>query len=310
MVAVRDCRPPLHLRVGRRGEARLEPGPDGFGEAIQRAHASTTVPVSCDTAGVSLALPNGAAAAIDRYLDAVDAAVPGLIVGLHVAGSLALGDYWPERSDIDVVAVVACVPETAQRSLLAEVHRVVATRVDGPYLTTAAMGKEPADVGPVPFHVDGRFEHGMCHEVSPITWAILAEAAITVRGDPPSMLGVRADHDAVRTFSAENLTSYWTGWARTIAAVIDGATDDDTMEARILEWGVLGAARVHCAATTGEVISKLDAGSYAQAAFDTGWHRVIELAVSSRRGDLDEVRVGDLRRACAFVRSLGDSMPA
>jgi len=255
------------------------------------------------------ALPNGAAGAIDRYLDAADAAVPGLVVGLHVAGSLALGDYRPEHSDIDVVAVVACEPDGAQRSLLAEVHRVVATRVDGPYLTAAAMGKEPADVGPVAFHVDGRFEHGLCHEVSPITWAILAEHAITVRGESASSLGVRADRDAVRTFSAANLTGYWAGWARTISAVLDGAVDDDTMDAQMLEWGVLGAARVHCAATTGAVVSKLDAGSYAQKTFDAGWRGVIELAMSSRRDELDEVRVGDLRRACEFVRSLSDSVP-
>jgi hypothetical protein len=253
---------------------------------------------------VGLALPNGAAGAIDRYLDAADAAVPGLVVGLHVAGSLALGDYRAERSDIDVVAVVECEPNGAQRSLLAEVHRVVATRVDGPYLPAAALGKEPADVGPVAFHVDGRFEHGVCHEVSPVTWAILAEHAITVRGDSPSSLGLRGDHDAVRTFSAGNLAGYWAGWARAIAAVLEGAADDDTMEAQLLELGVLGAARMYCAATTGDVISKLDAGSYALHTFDTDWHRVIELATSSRRGELDEVRVGDLRRACAFVRSL------
>jgi len=252
-------------------------------------------------------LPNGAAAAIDRYLDAVDAAVPGLIAGLHIAGSLALGDYRPDRSDIDVVAVVACTPDAAQRSLLAEVHRVVATRVDGPYLTAAELGKEPVDIGRVPFHVDGRFEFDVCHEVSPITWAILAEHGITVRGEPPAALGVRADHDAVRAFSAANLAGYWAGWARTIAALLDSAVDDDTMESRMLDWGVLGAARVHCAANTGRVLSKLDAGAYARAEFGADWHDVVDLAISSRRGEIDEVRVGDLRRACAFVRMLSDS---
>jgi nucleotidyltransferase-like protein/aminoglycoside adenylyltransferase-like protein len=257
---------------------------------------------------VGFALPNGAAGAIDRYLDAVDAAVPGLIVGLHVTGSLALGDYRPERSDIDVVAVVDCAPDAAQRSLLAEVHRVVATRVDGPYLTAAALGKEPVDVGQVPYHVDGRFEYDVCHEVSAITWAILAEHAITVRGDAPTALGVRADPDAVQAFSTANLAGYWAGWARTIAALLDGAVDDDTMEARLLEWGVLGAARVHCAAATGAVISKLDSGSYARDAFDAEWQPVIDLATSSRRGEIEEVHVGDLRRACVFVRSLSDSV--
>jgi predicted nucleotidyltransferase len=84
-------------------------------------------------------LPRGAAAAIDRHLHACDEAVPGLVVGLHVVGSLALGDYQPGSSDIDVVVVVRDRPQTAECALLAEVHRVVATRVDGPYLTATAL---------------------------------------------------------------------------------------------------------------------------------------------------------------------------
>ena len=110
--------------------------------------------------------------------------MPGLLVGLHVCGSLALGDYHAERSDIDVVAVVAEEPGSASRALLAEIHRGVATRIDGPYLTAAALGKAPEDVGAVPYHVDGRFELGVCYEVSPITWAILASKSITVRYPP------------------------------------------------------------------------------------------------------------------------------
>jgi hypothetical protein len=131
-------------------------------------------------------LPDGAAAAIDRYLGACDDAVPGLIVGLHVCGSLALDDYDPERSDIDVVAVIADATTAAQRSHLAEIHRVVATRVDGPYLTAAQLAGVPSDVGSVPHHVAGRFDTGPAYEVSPITWMLLAEHAITVRGPRPT----------------------------------------------------------------------------------------------------------------------------
>jgi hypothetical protein len=258
---------------------------------------------------VVFTLPNGAAGAIDRYLDAADRAVPGLVVGLYVVGSLALGDYRPERSDIDVVAIVASEPNGAQRSLLAEIHRVVATRVDGPYLTADALRRKPDTIGPVPHHVDGVFEVGDCHEVSPITWAILADGAITVRGDPPTALGVRADVAAVRDFSEQNLRKYWAGWARAISALLEDADDNDTMEARMLEWGVLGASRVHCAATTGRVVSKLDAGTYARDEFGPDWYDVVDLAIASRRGDIDEVQVGALRRACAFVQLVSASAP-
>jgi hypothetical protein len=254
-------------------------------------------------------LPEGAAAAIDRYLDAVDAAVPGLVIGLYVCGSLALGDYRPDRSDIDVVVVVAAAPDAAQRGLIAEVHRTVATRVDGPYLTAAALAGPPEDVGPVAFHVDGRFEVGECHEASPVTWAVLAERAITVRGETPADLGVRSEEGALRAFSAANLRGYWANWARTIVSLLDGTADDDTVEARMLEWGVLGAARVHCAATAGRVISKHDAGRYALDTFGEEWRGIVELALASRALELDEVNVGELRRACAFVRQISSDTP-
>jgi Nucleotidyltransferase domain/Domain of unknown function (DUF4111) len=271
-----------------------------------------TVALGCDRPVVEwddrdVQLPAGAAAAIGRYLDAVDAAVPGLVVGLHVVGSLALGDYDPQRSDIDVVAIVAAPPDAKQRAQLAEVHRVVATRVDGPYVPCDLVGLGPDAVGSVAHHVDGRFEFGTCHEVSPITWAILATVAITVRGDAPRALGVRADEAAVRTFSLANLHDYWAGWAHTMHALVDGSDDNDRIEARLLEWGVLGAARVHAAATTGAVVSKTGGASYARRTFAGEWNDVIDIALDSRAGERREVTIAQLRRACDFVAMVTDS---
>src|SRR4029077_16519644 len=116
----------------------------------------------------------------------------------------------------------------------------------------------------------------------PITWAILAECAITVRGEDPPALGLRLDEASVRSFSADNLRGYWAEWARTITSLLDGTDDDDDVEARLLEWGVLGAARVHRAATTGRVVSKRAAGEYALITFGDEWNEVVNLALASR----------------------------
>src|SRR4051812_38633056 len=207
-----------------------------------------------------VAIPNGAAGAIARYLDAVDRAIPDFVVALYVTGSLALGDYHADRSDIDVVTVVNGAPDAAQRSLLAEVHRVVATRIDGPYVPVDAMALPPAAIGPVAFHVNGRFEFAACPEISPITWAILTGPAIVVRGPTPTELGVRDDVEAVKAFSEANLQSYWRDWANTIELVTADTDPNDRVDASLAEWGVLGVARVHYAATTGKVISKRAAG--------------------------------------------------
>ena len=44
---------------------------------------------------------------VSAYLEAVDAETPGLIAGLYLTGSVALGDFRPRASDIDFVAVTA-----------------------------------------------------------------------------------------------------------------------------------------------------------------------------------------------------------
>jgi hypothetical protein len=251
-------------------------------------------------------LPESVATAVGRFLNACDAAVPDLVVGLFVTGSLVLGDYRSDRSDIDVVVVVRTPPDRVQSSLLAGVHRLAGTRIDGPYLTEAALAGTPETVGPVPHHVDGRFEVGACHEVSPVTWSILAHDAITVRGKSPAEIGLQANADALRAFSAANLRSYWTGWSATITALIAATDDAETIETQLLEWGVLGAARVHCAATTGRVVSKSAGGEYARATLDAQWRPLVDLALAARAGRITEVRVGDLREGCAFVRALAD----
>ena len=252
-------------------------------------------------------LPGGAAATIDRFLDACDQAVPGLVVGLHVVGSLVLGDYRSDRSDIDVVVVVRTPPDRVQSSLLAGVHRVVAAHIDGPYLTELQLAGAPLDLGPVAHHVDGRFEVVRCHEVSPVTWAILAYDAITVRGRSPAELGLRSDPSSVQAFSAANLRDYWSNWATTIAALIAATDDDETIEAGLLEWGVLGSARVDCAATTGRVVSKRAGGEYVRSRVGPEWHALIDLALDIRAGRIDEVEVADLRAACTFVHMLADA---
>jgi hypothetical protein len=255
-----------------------------------------------------VALPAAVTDAIAQYLAACDAAVPGLVVGLHVVGSLALGDFRPDRSDIDVVAVVTEQPDHETRQRLADVHRTAAPTIDGPYLTAGALVTDPGGVGPVAHHVDGHFAFGDCHEVSPVTWAILDHDAITMRGARPAALGLSSDADAVRRFSASNLWNYWTGWAEWTAAVMAELPGDSLIDARLLEWGVLGAARVHLAATTGEVVSKSAAGTRARSTAGEEWHSVLQLALDARSGSVAKVPAHDLATACAFVASRAASL--
>lgn len=51
-------------------------------------------------------IPPAVDAVVRAHLDAVDDACPGLIVAMHLTGSVALGDYQPGASDLDAVCLV------------------------------------------------------------------------------------------------------------------------------------------------------------------------------------------------------------
>jgi hypothetical protein len=250
-------------------------------------------------------LPPDAAEIVAEYLDAIDRTVPGLLVGLHAVGSIALGDYQPGRSHIDVVAVVAEEPADLDRAALARVHRNHAPNVDGPYVPLDRFAGRPEDANPVPFHLDGHFErHGDCAECNPVTWAILADRAVTVRGPVPSELGVSHDDAAVRAFCRKNLRDYWGGWARRISWLMKPRRPRGPAPAHLVEWGVLGVARTYAAATDGLILSKTDAGQFAFDESDPDWHPLIRLALDARVGRVSAVTVDDVRLTCAFVRQV------
>lgn len=67
-------------------------------------------------------LPASAARVAEDRLRRLDALVPGLVTGMHVVGSAALGDYHDGVSDLDVVAELSGEADTDGLAALAEAH--------------------------------------------------------------------------------------------------------------------------------------------------------------------------------------------
>ena len=89
------------------------------------------------------------ATALGTYLDIVDSTAPGLVEGLYVVGSYALGDWVEGRSDIDIVAVTADPATDDDFGSLRTVHALLAEQeglpfIDGPYLAWGDLLAEPA----------------------------------------------------------------------------------------------------------------------------------------------------------------------
>lgn len=107
----------------------------------------------------------------DRHLSALAERAPGLIDALYVWGSVALGDFRPGRSDVDVLAVTSRPLDAADLTMLAEVHAAMPEQphYDGVYLDWPAVRAMTDDQPVVPFVVNGDFHTDRpCGELNPV----------------------------------------------------------------------------------------------------------------------------------------------
>jgi hypothetical protein len=119
--------------------------------------------------------------------------------------------------------------------------------------------------------------------VNPVTWQVLAEHGIAVRGPERKCLQIRTDEGELRAWALANLNDYWRRWAKRARRADLGTTSIPVR--RLAAWGVLGAPRLHYTIATGEIATKEAAANYALAVFEPRWYGLIEDAVAYRRGE-------------------------
>ena len=220
-----------------------------------------------------------------------------------------MGAFREGRSDVDFVALVKRELARADLIRLGAVHagrwasalvRDVGLRrrwplvANGIYLRPGDLAKSPLGVTPLAGHVSGRFRiaerKGL--DVNPVTWHVLAQHGITVRGPAPAQLQIRTDPAELRAWTLANLNSYWWRWAQ--RAQRAGPNRATMLGRRYTSAGVLGAPRLHYTIATGEIATKEAAVAYALdvvraavATVDRGCARV--LARGTRRASLPGV---------------------
>jgi len=242
-------------------------------------------------------MPSDVGELVDHYLGTADRLAPGLVDGLHLTGSVALGDYHPGTSDIDFLAAVPSIDV----ALLASVHAEMPTspNFDGIYLTPAQLAARPDDEPVVPHVVNGVFHTDKhCGELNPVLWLTLARYGVTVRG--PSLRGLQVDEDRLRQWNLNNLTSYWQPLADQIRAVCADRRPDAPAAAVGVVWAALGPARLHYTLATGDVTSKGGAALYITERFPA-WADLAARVVAWRAGEPVEFTTSDALAAADLV---------
>ncbi len=119
--------------------------------------------------------------------------------------------------------------------------------------------------------------------MNPVTWRVLAEHGIAVRGPNRDRLEIRTDEAELRARTLANLNDYWL--RRAARARRDGWNRRRVPPRRLAASGVRGAPRLHDTIATSAIATKELAAHYALEAFEPRWRALIEDAVACRRGE-------------------------
>jgi hypothetical protein len=144
---------------------------------------------------------------LERFVSEIRLAVPIVAVWAH--GSLALGDFQPGRSDLDLIAVVEVPLDDVQKDRLAGIHqRLVdeesaAAELHCSYMVRTALSEAGAG------HVTWAHRMLLERPVTPVTRRELLDGGLTLHGPtPPELLPALAPGE-LEDFIRRDLEEFW-----------------------------------------------------------------------------------------------------
>jgi hypothetical protein len=219
---------------------------------------------------------------INKYREEVERNLPGVIHGLYIYGSIALGEYYCNKSDIDFVTTMTRKLTQEEINMLASIHRSIESlhekpNMNGIYLQISDLGKYKIDINPFPYYLEGNMCEAGLFEINSVTWYELKHHGITVFGPNIRQMGFIVDWDSLISNMKKNLDTYWSDWIKRFE------TDDQLFFGESqLEWGVLGVTRLYYTFREQAITTKARAGRYALNHVPAKWHDILNLAIDIR----------------------------
>jgi hypothetical protein len=221
-------------------------------------------------------LPESLQASTSAYLEILDTQLPGHVTGAYAVGSAALGDYRERISNLDLIVVTdrswpaaaLDVAVGAQNRL--DQHRrrpaVVA------YATTADLAHDPSSLD-LPCY-EGRHRRPSDRLVNPMTWGLLTNGSIGLRGSAdPSCFH---DNDSVSAWATAELQTNWR------PGLSHPWTHLALWRRRNVSATVLELARLSVTAATGTATSKTDGATAIRARIPGRFKRCLDDAAGYR----------------------------
>jgi hypothetical protein len=221
-------------------------------------------------------------ALLQRLLAEVEALLGDRFVGMYLHGSLASGDFDPQRSDVDFVVVTdGRLPDSLIPSLAA-LHAGLldsglswATKLEGTYLPQQVLRRYTPSQALYPSLNEARFYMGGHGSDWVIQCSILREHGIALAGPPPSSLIDPVAPGDLRRATRSLLHEWWAPMLR---------DSDRLRSAEYQAYAILTMCRALYTLETGAVASKPVAARWAQARLGAPRAALFVRAVAWRPG--------------------------
>ncbi|NMC80930.1 MAG: DUF4111 domain-containing protein [Chloroflexi bacterium] len=227
-------------------------------------------------------------AILDLYADSLQRQLGDDLIGIYLTGSIALGGYHENKSDMDFTTLVRKPLPGNALPLIKNVHRDVRNRypqskLEGHYITMHELGKNPEEIEPVVTYHDGKLEKGY-RGINMVTWFTLKKYGVTVWGLPVKELALDVTENNLLSYVSENVNSYWARWLLDTKKLfspkgIYALTD------KSIEWGVLGISRMVYTLSEKDVTSKDKVVTYALEHTPRNHHKILNEAHCIRTGN-------------------------
>jgi predicted nucleotidyltransferase len=214
---------------------------------------------------------------LDAFPRAVAEALGDALAGIYIHGSVALGSFDPEQSDVDFLVATNGELDRDDVDRLDELHRALGERLDGSYLPLEVFRRfDPARV--MHPHIESRggrlfVDHHGGETV--IYRHVLRESGVVLRGAPPRELIEPVSAADLRWGVCDILENWW-------RPMLDRPSEE-LWEAPYRHYAVVTMCRVRFTLESATVVSKPEAAEWALGHVDSRWRDLIRRAVA--RGD-------------------------
>lgn len=236
-------------------------------------------------------LPESVQLILDEYVASLRFELEPLIEGIYVTGSVALQDYYPNKSDIDFITVLKDYPDEQAITHIARIHRDIEDKygqpkLNGYYLTLEGIANGRRSY---PSFFKRRMYSERPFELAKLSLLELKTISRIAFGTSVELLAINVTHAEVIKELHHNINTYWTSWIRRHSPVSISYLLL-LLFPRLTEWGVLGVARQLYTLETGAVTSKLQAGLYCLHKMPDNLKPAVQLAIKTRTLNKTQLR--------------------